>query len=51
MQRESSKKQNAPSEHSIKRVLVNSVYSENTADKIWKLYNPPKLNGNKLKKQ
>ena len=41
MQRKNGKKQNAPSERSLKRVLANSGYSEDIADKIWKWYNPP----------
>jgi hypothetical protein len=50
-QRQNGKKQDAPSERSLKCVLANSGYSENTADKIWKWYNPPELNGSKPKKQ
>jgi hypothetical protein len=50
-QRQNGKKQDAPSEGSLKRVLANSGYSEEIADKIWKWYNPPELNGSKLKKQ
>ena len=49
--RQNGKKQKAPSERSLKRVLANSGYSEDTADKIWKWYNPPDLNGKKTKKQ
>ena len=45
------KKQDAPSEGSLKRVLANSGFSEDIADKIWKWYNPPELNGSNLKKQ
>jgi hypothetical protein len=45
------KKQDAPSEQSLKRVLANSGFSEDIADKIWKWYNPPELNGSNLKKQ
>ena len=44
------KKQDASSEGSVKRVLANSGYSKNIADKIWKWYNPPEIKGNKLKK-
>jgi len=50
-QRQNGKKQNAPSERWLKRVLANSGYSEDIADKIWKWYNPPELKGSKLKKQ
>ena len=51
MRRKNCKKQNAPSERSLKRVLANSGYSEDTADKIWKWYNPPLINGTKSKKK
>jgi len=51
MQRQNSKKQNAPSERYLKRVLANSGFSEEITDKIWKWYNPPELNGTKPKKQ
>ena len=47
--RQNGKKQNAPSERLIKRVLANSGYSEDIADKIWKWYNPPELNGTSQK--
>jgi len=48
--RENEKKQNAHLELSLKRGLATSGYSEEIADKIWKWYNPPELNGNKPKK-
>jgi uncharacterized protein YifE (UPF0438 family) len=48
-QRQNGKKHNAPSERSLMSVLANSGYPENVAEKIWKLYNPPELNANKLK--
>ncbi len=48
-QRQNDKKQDAPSEGSLKRVLANSGYSEDIADKIWKWYNPQELNNSKLK--
>ena len=51
LQRKNGKKQDALSERSLKRVLSNSGYSEDIADKIWKWYNPSELKGNKLKKQ
>jgi hypothetical protein len=51
LQRKNGKKREAPSERSLKRVLANSGYSEDIADKIWKWYNPPELKGGKLKKQ
>ena len=38
--RQNGKKQNAISERSLKRVLADSGYSEDVADKIWKWYNP-----------
>lgn len=47
--RENGKKQNAPSERSLKKGLANSGYSEDITDKIWKWYNPPELNNCKLK--
>lgn len=40
LQRQSAKKLHAPSEGSLKRVLADSGYSEETAYKIWKWYNP-----------
>jgi hypothetical protein len=49
--RQNGKKQNAPSERSLKRVLASSGYSEDVADKIWKWYNPPEPNASKPKKQ
>ena len=50
--RQNDKKQNAPSEpSSLKKVLADSGYSNEIANKIWKWYNPPDLNGSKLKKQ
>jgi len=48
--RKNGKKQDVPSEGSLKRVLANSRYSEDIADKIWKWYNPPELNYSKPKK-
>jgi len=45
LQRQNDKKQRAPSERSLKRVLANSGFSEPIADKIWNWYNPPELNG------
>jgi hypothetical protein len=51
LQRQNGKKQKAPSERSLKKVLANSGYSEDIADKIWKWYNPSELNGSKLQKQ
>ena len=51
MQRKNGKKQKTPSEHSLKRVLANSGYPEDIADKIWKWYNPPEINGTKSKKE
>jgi len=51
LQRQNGKKQNAPSERSLKKGLANSGYFEDITDKIWKWYNPPELNGGKLKKQ
>jgi hypothetical protein len=45
------KKQIALPEPSLKKVLANSGYSKDIADKIWKWYNPPELKGSKLKKQ
>ena len=44
------KKQHAPSERSLKRVLANSGYSEDLADKIWKWYNPPDFKGQQAEK-
>ena len=49
-QRENGKKLYTPTEQSLKKVLANSGYSADIADKIWKCYNPPELNDNKLKK-
>ena len=51
MQRKQAKKQKTPSEHLLKRVLANSGYPEDIADKIWKWYNPPEVNGTKSKKK
>jgi hypothetical protein len=51
LQRRNDKKQNTPSERSLKKVLSNSGFSEPIADKIWNWYNPPELNGSKLKKR
>jgi hypothetical protein len=48
-QRQNGKKQDAPSEGSLKRVLANSGFSEDIADKIWKWYNPPELSGTRRK--
>ena len=48
-QLQNGKKQNAPSENSLKKVLTNSGYSEDIADKIWKSYDLPELNGSKPK--
>jgi hypothetical protein len=31
-------------EGTLKKMLVNSGYSENVTDKIWKWYNPPEIN-------
>ncbi|MGD0644973.1 MAG: hypothetical protein ABSA75_08725 [Candidatus Bathyarchaeia archaeon] len=50
MLRENGKKRKAPLEQSLKKVLANSGISEDAADKIWKWYNTPELNGSKLKK-
>ncbi|MGA3290166.1 MAG: hypothetical protein ABSD42_08020 [Candidatus Bathyarchaeia archaeon] len=49
-QRQNDKKQDTPSERSLMRVLANSGHSEDIADKIWKWYNPPEINGSKPKK-
>jgi hypothetical protein len=49
--RQNGKKQNAPSERSLKRGLASIGYSEDVADKIRKWYNPPELNTSKPKKQ
>jgi hypothetical protein len=43
------KNHEVPSEGTLKKVLANSGYTEDTADKIWKWYNPPELNGSKPK--
>ena len=51
MRRKNGKKQNAPSERSLKRVLANSGYSEDLADKIWKWYNPPEISRTKSKEK
>jgi hypothetical protein len=47
--RQNGKKQNAPSESSLKKSLASSGYSDDVADKIWKWYNPPELNGTSQK--
>jgi hypothetical protein len=39
-QMQNDKKQNTPSEQSLKTDLVNSGYSDVIMDKIWKWYNP-----------
>jgi hypothetical protein len=49
--RQNSKKQNLPPERSLKRVLADSGYSDDVADKIWKWYNPTELKSNKVEKQ
>ena len=51
LQRKKGKKQDAPSERTLKRVLTNSGYSEDAADKIWKWYNPPDLKGQQAEKK
>jgi hypothetical protein len=50
MLRRNDKKQDTPSERSLKRVLSNSGFSEPVADKISKWYNPPELNDSEHKK-
>jgi hypothetical protein len=45
------KKKYTPSERSLKKTLANSGYSEGTADKVWKWYNPTELTSSNLKKQ
>jgi hypothetical protein len=48
--RQNGKKQNAPSDNSLKKVLANSGYPKDLTNKIWKWYNPPIINVNKPKK-
>jgi hypothetical protein len=48
-QLQNDKKQNTPSEQSLKTDLVKSGYSEDIMDKIWKWYNPAKSKTSSIK--
>ena len=47
VQYQKGKKKYAPSERSLKKILVNSGYSGDMAGKIWKWYNPRESSGSK----